>query len=282
VSTRQLAALGYGRNSASKAHKVGRLRRIHRGVYAVGHASLDWDGRCMGAVLAARPAVASHLSAAYLWGLLRYRPERMHVSVASSRRRRRAIELHFANLDPADRSVVEGIPVTSSSRTLLDLAALKDEARLADAVERADQARLFDLAEIDRVLGRYRGHLGGPALRQAIAGYRDDPTVTRSSLERRFLELIKSAELPLPSMNFNVAGLEVDAYWRSDRLAVVIDAFSTHGSRASFERDRARDQALRLEGVDVIRVTALQLHQAPDQVIATLESLLRRRASGAR
>ena len=71
VSTRQLDRLGYSKSSAAKAAKVGRLRRIHRGVYAVGHENLTWEGRCMAAVLAAVPAVASHLSAGWLWGLLR-------------------------------------------------------------------------------------------------------------------------------------------------------------------------------------------------------------------
>ncbi len=65
------AALGYTRSSASKAKRAGRLRRLHRGVYAVGHERLTWHGRCMAAVLACSPAVASHTSAGWLWGLLR-------------------------------------------------------------------------------------------------------------------------------------------------------------------------------------------------------------------
>ncbi|HTT95155.1 MAG TPA: type IV toxin-antitoxin system AbiEi family antitoxin domain-containing protein [Solirubrobacterales bacterium] len=67
VATRQLKALGYGRNAVAKAAKAGRLHRVHRGVYVVGQRGLTWEGRCMAAVLAAHPCVASHWTAAWLW-----------------------------------------------------------------------------------------------------------------------------------------------------------------------------------------------------------------------
>jgi predicted transcriptional regulator of viral defense system len=64
VATWQLDALGYGRNAVAKAAMVGRLHRVHRGVYVVGQRGITWHGRCMAAVLASYPSVASHLSAA--------------------------------------------------------------------------------------------------------------------------------------------------------------------------------------------------------------------------
>ena len=49
--------------------KRGRLHRIHRGVYAVGHMALTRYGRFMAAVLACGEGAAlSHFSAAVLWG----------------------------------------------------------------------------------------------------------------------------------------------------------------------------------------------------------------------
>src|SRR5262245_2287064 len=93
VSTRQLKALGYGRNSASKAARVGRLHRIHRGVYAVGHRDLTWHGHCMAAVLACKPAVISHWTAGWLWGLFKT-SSTLHLTVPTVRRARRAFSLH--------------------------------------------------------------------------------------------------------------------------------------------------------------------------------------------
>src|ERR1700679_1037990 len=74
VATRQLGAFGYTKSSVAKAAKVGRLHRVHRGVYAVGHRELSWKGRCMAAVLASYPSVTSHFSAGWLWGLLQFQP----------------------------------------------------------------------------------------------------------------------------------------------------------------------------------------------------------------
>jgi predicted transcriptional regulator of viral defense system len=98
VATRQLDAIGYSKSSVAKAARVGRLHRVHRGVYVVGQRRLTWEGRCMAAVLASYPSVASHLSAAWLWGLLRSRPETLHVTRRGPRPRKRPFVVHRADL----------------------------------------------------------------------------------------------------------------------------------------------------------------------------------------
>lgn len=282
VSTRQLKELGYGRNSAAKAHKVGRLRRIHRGVYMVGREGLTWRGRCMAAVLAAQPAVASHLSAAYLHGLLRYRPQTIHLTVPSGRRQRRAFRLHEAKLGPADLTVVEAIPATAIARTQLDLASTLDEPRLLRALERAEELRIFDLGDLEAALDRYRRHPGASHLRRALAIYRPDPAFTRSGLERRFLELVRRSGLPAPAMNYVIHGYELDAYWEGERFAVELDTYETHGSTGAFERDRLREDDLKLAGVDMIRITGARLQREPAQVMERIGlHLARRRAERA-
>jgi very-short-patch-repair endonuclease len=277
VSTRQLNELGYGRSSAAKAHRVGRLRRIHRGVYAVGHEALDWHGRCMAAVLAAQPAVASHLSAAYLWGLLRYRPETIHATAPTHRRQRRGFRIHYAVLETVDLTAIERTPVTSLARTYLDLAAMLSEARLERELERSEELKIFDLRDLEAVLDRYAGHPGAGRLGRALAIYRPDAAVTRSGLERRFLRLVRAAGLSSPSMNFHVAGFELDAYWEPERFAVELDVYETHGTRAAFERDRLRHEDLKLAGIEMIRVTGPRLDREPNEVVGRVAVLLERR-----
>jgi very-short-patch-repair endonuclease len=277
VSTRQLDGLGYSPSSAAKAAKAGRLRRIHRGVYAVGHVPLTWEGRCLAAVLAARPAVASHLSAGWLWGLLRNRPGTVHVTVPTPRRAWRPFAVHFADLPARDRGEVKDIPVTSVARTLLDLAATLSPARLERVLERSEERQLFDLAAIDDLLARTAGHPGHGRLRAALAVYREDPTFERSKLERRFRRLVKKAGLPTPSMNFNVAGYELDAYWEAERFVVELDVYETHGSHAAFERDRLRQEDLKLKGVEMIRVTGPRLDREPEAVIERVAAHLAQR-----
>jgi predicted transcriptional regulator of viral defense system len=79
VSLAQVRALGIGSRAVQQRAQTGRLRRVHRGVYAVGGAVLPREGRWLAAVLAyGEGAVLSHLSAAVHWNLLRYdalRPE---------------------------------------------------------------------------------------------------------------------------------------------------------------------------------------------------------------
>jgi hypothetical protein len=275
VSTRQLKALGYGRNSASKANRVGRLRRIHRGVYAVGHESLTWEGRCLAAVLAARPAVASHLSAGWLWGLLRGRPGTIHVTAATSGRAKRAFVVHFAALASQDLTEAKSIPVTSVARTKLDLAAMLSKARLEGVLERSEERGIFDLSALDDLLARTVGHPGHGRLRAALVAYRDqDPAFVRSKLERRFLGLVKKAGLPAPSMNLNVAGYELDAYWEPERFVVELDVYETHGSHAAFERDRLRQEDLKLKGVEMIRITGPRLDREPRAILARITAHL--------
>jgi predicted transcriptional regulator of viral defense system len=277
VSARQLLLLGYSRDQVSGEVARGRLLRLHRGVYAVGHGDLSWPGRCLAAVLASAPALASHASAGRLWGLLGYDPQTLDVTAATGRRPHPEVRVHRARLAEPDEAEVVGVPVTSVARTALDLAASLRPESLERALERAEELRIFDLAAVEELLARVTHHPGTMALKGALAKHRDHPAFTRSGLERRFLSLVLAADLPPPSMNFNVAGLELDAYWEPERFGVELDVFKTHGTRAAFERDRLRDEDLKLAGIELIRVTGPRLDREPARVIERIAVLLERR-----
>jgi hypothetical protein len=216
----------------------------------------------MAAVLACGSrAVASHSTAAWLWGLLRNRPGTIHVAVPTSRRQRQPFRLHFAALAAEDRALREGIPLTALPRTLLDQAAGAHPAALDRMLERAEERELFDLRPIEALLNRAGGHPGAGALRRALAIYRQPLAFTRSELEKRFLELVAAAKMPRPAMNTFVEGYELDAYWEVERFAVELDVYETHGSRASFERDRLRQEDLKLRGIEMIRITGRRLER---------------------
>jgi hypothetical protein len=231
----------------------------------------------MAVVLAVRPSVASHLSAGWLWGLLRYRPETIHVTAATQRHPRRGFVVHTAELAAGDIEEVEGIPVTSIARTLLDLASMLHADQLERALRRAEELGLFDLGPIDELLGRCGHHPGAGPLRRALEIYRDEPEFTRSGLERGFLKLVKKAGLPTPSMNFVVAGFELDAYWEAERFAVELDVYETHGTRQAFETDRKREDDLLLIGVETIRVTGPRLRREPKATVERVAAHLERR-----
>jgi hypothetical protein len=190
------------------------------------------------------------------------------------------IALHHSRvLDVADRGFQEGIPVTAVPRTLLELATERHRYQLERYLERAEELRLFDLTKIEALLARTVGHPGHGSLRRAIALYRE-PVFTRSGLERRFLALVDREGLPRPATGFNVVGYELDAYWPDERFAVELDVFETHGTRAAFERDRLRQEDLKLAGVEMVRVTGKRLEREPRQVIERVARLLEQRRGG--
>jgi hypothetical protein len=278
VSIRQLLGpLGYSASAVTRAMSAGHLHRLHRGVYAVGHTNLSPQGHYLAAILACAPhALLSHVSAAWLWGLLRQRPGVIHITAPTRRRAKPPLSIHHARLVDEDRSLLDGIPVTAFPRTLLDLAAMLPADRLRRAIERSEELRLFDLGPVDSLLARAGGHPGAGRLRRALVLYRPPP-FTRSGLERRFLELVRKAGLPTPSTGFNEEGYELDAYWQAERFAVELDVYETHGSREAFESDRLRQENLKLSGIEMIRVTGPRLDREPQEVIGRVALLLERR-----
>jgi hypothetical protein len=287
ISAAQLIELGYAERTIRKWAALGRLHRLHQGVYAVGHRRLTWHGRCWAAVLGAEanetdgvvwPAVASHGSAAYLWGLYRFAPETIDVTAPIRRRATREFRVHFSSiLAPEDRGEHEGIPVTSVPRLLLDLAIRSRPDQVERLLERAEELELLDLHAVEDVLDRAGGHRGRGRLRRALALYQPDPSFTRSRFEKTFRRRVIAAGLPAPSMNFNFAGYELDAYWPDLRFVVELDLFETHGTRAAFERDHVRQEELKLLGVEMIRVTRPRLLREPEAVMRNLATLLERR-----
>jgi predicted transcriptional regulator of viral defense system len=279
ISIRQLeTTLGYSPGAVKRAVAAGRLLRLHRGVYAVGHRRISPYGYCLAAVLACGPnALLSHGSAAWLWGVSRYGPAPLHVTSPLPRKPRPLIRLHHSRiLTEADRAVEESVPVTALPRTLLDCAAEHRSARLQRMLERSEELMLFDLGPTEDLLQRSGRHAGRSALRRAIALYQPVP-FTRSGFETLFFEAVLAAGLPRPATNFVEAGFELDLYWPEQRFAVELDTYATHGTNAAFERDHLRDEDLTLAGIEMIRVTDVRFHREPEAVLERVSTLLARR-----
>jgi hypothetical protein len=203
-------------------------------------------------------AVLSHRSAADLWGL-RPSSTRVEVTVPTVARAIGDIEIHRSRLlGAADVTTVDGIPVTSVARTLLDLAGVLRPGDLMVAIDRAERLDLFDLTAVVEVLGRARGRRGAGLLRRAVAAYQHSTQKTK--LERNFKRLLEHApDIPSPSFNALVDGEtgthEVDAFWQERALAVQVDGFEFHRTRRDRERDAASDADLELAGYRVMRFT---------------------------
>lgn len=272
LSRQQLLASGLGPRSITRRIEAGRLHPVHRGVYALGHNRLDQRGQWMAAVLAGGDGtVLSHRSAAALWGLMRAATP---IEITAPRGRRRpSIVVHESGLSPAERTARARIPVTTVARTLFDLAEVVDERRHERAWEEADRLGLLKMQAVEDVCARGHGRHALPLIRRLIESARLPETVC-SPLEERFLEFCREREFPQPQTNVLVLGKEVDAYWPGARLVVESDGWSVHGHRAAFERDRARDAAMQVQGYRVLRVTDRRLTYEPNELAAELRALL--------
>jgi len=178
------------------------------------------------------------------------------------------------NLVDVDRALRERIPVTSLARTLLDLAEVLKPKRLDKALEAAEKLKQFDGREARAVCERSRAHRGSKRLLAALGAHRPTVRVLRSDVERDFLALLETSDLPLPASNYFVGEHEIDAYWPDLRFGVELDTFATHGSPLAFEADRERDAKLLEVGITTIRVTDLQLQNRPDELRRRLAVLL--------
>lgn len=274
----QLLAAGLGIGAINSRVRAGRLHRLYRGVFAVGHRHLSRHGRWLAAVLALGDgALLSHVSAAALWGLRPSSAVAIHVTVPTSagHPHRRAIVVHRSRtLTASDARRHESIPVTGAARTLLDIAGVLAPGPLERAVERSLHLRLFDLHALETVLDRNPRRPGASALAAIVATIHAEPSPTRSKLEELMRDLCDQHAIPRPAVNAIVEGEEVDFFWRAQRLIVETDGHETHGTRVAFENDRAKDARLTMLGYRVVRFTHRQLVYERPVVINTLRALL--------
>jgi very-short-patch-repair endonuclease len=278
ITLAQLGALGLGPRGSEHRAATGRLHRLHRGVYSV--ESPGPHGRWLAAVLACgEGAVLSHKSAADLWGLVADAGADVHVNVVTAGRRRRpGIALHRSTLSEEDVTTRDGIPCTTLSRTLVDVAAMLSRHRLERAISIADEQGEFDLAAVREQLDRMRGQRGSAALGAVLARF-DDSQPTRSVAETRFVGLVRRARLPSPEVNAWIplaegGGYRPDFLWRDQRLIVEVDGRSHHSHRRAFAHDRRRDRRLLREGYATVRFPAREVIGSPAAVASELRSLL--------
>jgi very-short-patch-repair endonuclease len=238
----------------------------------------------MAAVLAAgTEAVLSHRTAAMLWGLIPRAGGAIEVTRPTNARRRSQIVLHRSPLPEDERTHVDGIPVTSLSRSILDLAAIGSRRQVERALNEAQILGLTDPLSIPDLLERYPRRRGSMVLRGLLDCDEGVGGVTRSDLEERFVAFLDAHDLPTPRLNADlaVAGrfLSVDCLWPDQRVIVELDGQAVHGTARAFEADRERDRLLLVHGWRVMRITWRQLHDQRASIAADLRTILIRSRS---
>ena len=280
VSREQLIRLGLKPGAIGRRIRAGRLHQLHPGVYSVGHRVLSRKARWMAAVLASGPdAVLSHWSAAALWGIRPNGRTRIDLTVPHRSRSSELICRHISQIPPDERSVKDGIPVTSVPRSTFDLARTVDLDTTVSMLREAEYHELYDRLSLSDLLERYPKKRGSRKVRAALQRLKEEPSGRkRSKLEERFAPFLRRHRLPLPRFNdwilLDSKRYRVDCHWPGTGQIVELDGWEGHGTRSAFREDRARDRALRVAGYSVTRLTWNQLDDEPEAVASDLRVLL--------
>jgi very-short-patch-repair endonuclease len=274
ISRNQLLELGLGEDGIDYRVSTGRLLRLHRSVYGVGHRNQSRETVWMAAVLkGGEAAVLSHRPAGAAWAI-GSSAGRVEVTVPRQKRPHRHILFHHSVLPEDERTTHNRIPITTVPRTILDLATVLDIRGIERAINEAEIKRLWDELSLHDLLHRYRGRSGTQVVRAALRNRTEGATATKSDLEELFITFADRVGLPRPETNAYVEGIEVDCVWRAHRVIIEVDSWEIHRTRAAFERDREKSRILQAAGWRCVPVTYLQLMHASGEVARDVRRLL--------
>jgi very-short-patch-repair endonuclease/mRNA-degrading endonuclease toxin of MazEF toxin-antitoxin module len=281
VAHYQLLAIGCSRRVIAHWVTRGRLHVVFHGVYSVVSGELPPLAREQAALLAYRErAFLSHHTGAAVWGLQRGFPVEVELSVVGRRcDSREGIQVHqIKTIARRDLRRHHDLWVSSPARAVLEIAATASAEELTYAIDEGLAHRRFTAAELDDVLARHRPCRGAARL-AAILG---DPTATavsRSKREKRLLQAIRDAGLPMPETNVPFGRFELDFYWRREGLVVEIDGETFHRGPGAVRRDREKGLAVRAAGLEMLRFTAEHVLKRLPMVLVTIAGALARLSS---
>lgn len=253
-------------------HRVRRKRLIckWRGVYLVGHpdpapfaleyAALKFAGD--GSTISDRPAAA-------LYGLLPGQADpTIHLSLKEKRASPKGLKLHTRDLLPEETDTIHGdIRITSVERTILDIAPTLSDAQLENVIADAIRRELTTKKKLERQIKLRKGSRGTTRIRAILD---QGPLWSASELERRMINLVRRAELPLPESNLLLGSTSPDLVWREQRVLVELDSRGFHGDWIAAGKDRAKDRRRTLQRWTPLRYAAKDVRDRPLAVVAEL------------
>jgi very-short-patch-repair endonuclease len=273
ITREQLLKLGMAASTIDRFLKLGRFERVHSGVYRVAGSIVTWHQQVHAAVFAAGPlSLASDLTATRLWKVLEFREAPIEVVVpARCNPREDGFIVHRSRRCPARQWEVEGVPVTSVPRTLVDLCRYLSEELVEEAFDTALRRNLLDKDDLD-ALSRHR------VLGVFVAERRGERRPSGSQRETKLRRALRSAGLPQPVGQFTVYDsgafvAHVDFAYPEQKIAIEYDGYDSHSSRQAFERDRRRWRALQVAGFVVVPYTKEDLRR-PVRLTAEIYRLL--------
>jgi hypothetical protein len=268
VSRKQLRGLGMSDDAIDRRLASGRLVVVEEAVFAVAPV-LEHDawGRWMGATLTSPSSFLSHASSGAAWGF--WTRERQFEIVTRPGNggpvRHGGVLVYRSRTLEGEVTKLNGIPITSVPRTLLDLARHVSDRALARALREAVRLELTSCDELADFLGRCQRRRGSARLAAALARYTGLPLLrARSGAEIRAMEVLRDAGCPLPRLNVRVAGEEADLSWVRERLIVEVDGEPFHLDAGE---DARKQERWELAGWTVRRLPSDAVYDQPHRLL---------------
>jgi hypothetical protein len=287
-ATRHLVALEFSHDACKARLASGRWILLYDNVYRMGGAPQTWRGDLLAACWAAGPtALASFLAAAELRELPSGREGVAEITCDRWQRTRHGgLVVHESLLlDHEDRDEVDGIPCTSTARTLFDLARRLSPTMLNANIDSALRRDLVSLDELRRTSTRLatKGRPGGRKFRAAVSARTGTSALPESVPERLLAEMLVRQGLPAPVHQFVVrdaAGAfvaRVDMAYPDWMIVIEYDSVEHHTGTVAHIRDSARRDAIGDQDFTVLTATVADLRDRG----ARLAGLIRRRRARA-
>lgn len=284
ITLDQLRSVGQTKEQIRYRVETGRLQRLEPRLFRIGGAVETWEQRVLGACLSVgNGAVACRRTAAVLWELLNYSSDPpIDVAVARPRNPTWSSANVFRSTDiiAAHRTVLDGIPVTTVPRTLVDLGAVTNYTMVEDAVDRALVRQLTTLPDLHQILDNVarQGRRGVGHLRRAIEFLEEGP---ESVLEMKLLRIILRSSLPRPTVQHWVElgpgqRYRIDIAYPEVKLAIEADGKLAHLVGEAFDRERERQNALENADWKFLRYTWKHARYQEGYVVSSLGDRLRR------
>ncbi|MGH2685700.1 MAG: DUF559 domain-containing protein [Actinomycetota bacterium] len=275
-TTVQASSLGMTRATIRTRLGRGAYEHVHDGVLRISGSPPTWRQQVMTACLAAGPgAAACHETAGALWGFDRCRAGVVQITVPRNRHAHLAGVRIFRKRDlgRVDLGRVDGIPVTTPARTLIDLAAIFGYDRLQEAVDSAIRDGLTSKSRLWWRWGqlRRRGRNGIRKMGRLLESIDGEP-VPRSVLERRFMRAVADLNLPRITAQHVIKRPDgshvatVDFAAVDLKVAIEVTGHGTHSTRAQRRADAIRRNELEAMGWKVFEFTYEQVCFEPEYV----------------
>ncbi len=280
-------AVGAGLTRGAIRHRRDRALwiEVHRNVFRVAGAPVTERSIVMATVLAGGPdALATASTGLSLHDTRGFERRMLPAVVGAARRlpRDHAPGLfETLRLPPHHRTIVDGIPTATVARALFDHGRTVGVQPLAAAVDAALAARRVTIGDLDRVLDDLaeRGRSGTTRLRTILEERRPGYVAPASSLEERFLGLLRASGLAEPMRQVDPGGVlghdrRVDFAWAGPKVVVETDGGAYHDSITDRARDEARDRMLERAGWTVLRFGWNDVVHRPTSVVTILRKAL--------